>query len=151
MANEPAVTKVPEGQSGVMSFFPKTEKFTEPYPNQRKVIETVEKHYRNGYQYVILESPVGSGKSAIALTLARFYGSAHFLIPRKILQDQYINDFSDYMVPMKGKSSYTCSYLEEQQGYLGNISCSAGGESSSKTMFDSSEQSSSGSVCPWAK
>ena len=45
-------------------------------------------------RYVLLESPVGSGKSAIALTVAKYFKSAYIITPQKILQQQYIKSFN---------------------------------------------------------
>lgn len=42
------------------------------------------------------------------MTLAKWLGDSHILTPRKSLQDQYYNDFSDDVVVMKGKSGYPC-------------------------------------------
>ena len=87
-------------------------KFEKPYKSQEGTITAVEKAFKD-YRYVILESPVGSGKSAIALTLARAMGDAHVLIPRKSLQDQYFSDFEEFVTLMKGRSSYPCGFYKE--------------------------------------
>jgi ATP-dependent DNA helicase DinG len=79
-------------------------------PMQTKIIEEVVKAYTAGYRFVILEAPVGSGKSAIAVTLARYFQGSHIITPRKSLQNQYHEDFSDFLVLMKGRSSYPCTY-----------------------------------------
>jgi superfamily II DNA or RNA helicase len=47
---------------------------------------------------VILEAPVGSGKSAIAMTFARAVSNSHIITPRKSLQDQYFEDFKEDIV-----------------------------------------------------
>lgn len=57
---------------------------------------------------IILESPVGSGKSGMALALARSRGESFLLTPRKSLQDQYFDDFSQHVVTLKGRSAYPC-------------------------------------------
>lgn len=88
----------------VMDFFP----LEIPRPNQEKVIRGIIKAFNDGFKTVLLEAPVGSGKSAIAMTLAGYLGSAHILTPRKSLQDQYYSDFHKDLVLMKGRSSYPC-------------------------------------------
>ena len=79
--------------------------------NQREVIEEIRKAFKK-YKYVILEAPTGSGKSAIALTLAQLYKrlgrKTHILTIQKLLQDQYANDFANKLYVMKGKSNYIC-------------------------------------------
>lgn len=76
-------------------------------------MEAVRKAFdEEGYRFVILESPVGSGKSAIATTLARYYGDSHILTPKKSLQDQYFGDFNQFIHLMKGRSSYPCVWWD---------------------------------------
>lgn len=78
-----------------------------PRKSQELVINAIEDAYKTK-KIVVLEAPVGSGKSAIAMAIARWLGSSHILTPRKSLQDQYYNDFPDEVVTMKGKSGYPC-------------------------------------------
>ena len=94
----------------VMDFFP----FDEARPLQEKVIRHIQKAFdERGKRIVVLEGPVGSGKSAIAATLAMFYDRAHILTPTKALQNQYMEDFQQFgAVPMKGKGSYPCTPTE---------------------------------------
>lgn len=78
---------------------------------QSAVIKAIENAYKDGYKNVIVEAPVGSGKSAIAITLAKSFGAAHILTPRKSLQDQYGDDFQKEDVAlMKGRSGYPCTF-----------------------------------------
>lgn len=77
---------------------------------QLTVLNTINKALQKGYKNIILEAPVGSGKSAIAVTLARYLGDAHVITPRKALQDQYYEDFHKTgLTLMKGRSSYHCN------------------------------------------
>lgn len=79
---------------------------------QKHVVEAIDKHIKNGVRYIIVESPVGTGKSAMAITLANAYRDNHIITPRKSLQDQYIADFGEegYAVLMKGRNAYPCAY-----------------------------------------
>lgn len=62
---------------------------------------------------VVLESPTGSGKSAIAICLSLYYKSAFLLTSQKILQDQYAKDYSSGRVcVLKGRNNYLCKYIE---------------------------------------
>jgi ATP-dependent DNA helicase DinG len=81
-----------------------------PRKSQTRIIEEISKAYKDGYRFVILEAPVGSGKSAIAITLARYFGKSHIITPRKSLQNQYFEDFSEHLVLMKGRASYPCTF-----------------------------------------
>ncbi len=57
-------------------------------------------------RFIILEAPVGFGKSAIAAWLCNRFGSAYLLTSTKQLQDQYSLDFGYPVVT--GKSNFTC-------------------------------------------
>jgi ATP-dependent DNA helicase DinG len=98
----------------IISFFP----LDKPRETQKKVIEKIDEAFKNGKRIVILEAPVGSGKSAIAMTFARAYESSHIITPRKSLQDQYYEDFEDDIVLMKGRNSYPCTYDHYPQSYI---------------------------------
>ncbi len=63
--------------------------------------------FAHGKRFVVVEAPTGSGKSAIAVTLAREAATAFVLTAQKILQDQYVRDFPDLAL-MKGRSNYDC-------------------------------------------
>lgn len=87
-----------------------------PRRNQIDVLKAIEKAYKDGYRNVLLDAPVGSGKSAIAIAAANYFGEAHILTPRKSLQDQYYEDFNNEdVVLMKGRSSYPCTYISSNQ------------------------------------
>lgn len=110
-----------KSETGVMSFFP----LTSARPSQKIVIEEIAKRFTDGIKIVILEAPVGSGKSAIALAFAKHQAAnpskipfeegedppmpVHILTPSKSLQTQYHVDFPDELVTMKGRSSYPCT------------------------------------------
>lgn len=72
-------------------------------------------------RFVILEAPVGFGKSAVAITLCKYLGSAHILTATKQLQDQYSSDFGYPIV--KGKANFQC-YVRPTSGAL--VPCSKG-------------------------
>ena len=70
----------------------------------------------NDSKYLILELPVGSGKSLLGLTLSKYLdkgkGSSFVLTPQRILQDQYEKDFEElgkkFLASLHGKSNYKC-------------------------------------------
>ena len=74
---------------------------------QREAIEAAREAFSAGKRFVVVEAPTGSGKSAIAVTLAREATSSYLLTAQKILQDQYVRDFPDLAL-MKGRSNYDC-------------------------------------------
>lgn len=108
--------------SGILDHFPIDEEkgYKGPRSGQVAVLRAIEKAFKDGYKNVLLEAPVGSGKSAIAVTAASFYKSAHILTPRKSLQNQYMDDFRDTcdVVMMKGRGAYPCTRKYTQQQYI---------------------------------
>lgn len=74
---------------------------------QKEAIDQARVAFKRGKRFVVIEAPTGSGKSAIAITLAREASSAYLLTAQKILQDQYLRDFPDIAL-MKGRSNYHC-------------------------------------------
>ena len=75
---------------------------------QQEAIEKSRKSFDDGKRFVVIEAPTGSGKTAIAVTLAREAQSAYVLTAQKILQDQYFRDFPD-LATMKGRANYSCN------------------------------------------
>ncbi|MGH2638752.1 MAG: DEAD/DEAH box helicase family protein, partial [Rhabdochlamydiaceae bacterium] len=111
--------------------------FTQPFgrhflEGQQEAIESIDKAFRSGKRFVLVDAPTGSGKSYLGMTFAlqtRDRGRCHILTPQKILQDQYALEeaFSPYVYVMKGKGSYTCQRPEIDP--LGNeikLSCAEG-------------------------
>ncbi|MNK09951.1 ATP-dependent DNA helicase DinG [compost metagenome] len=107
-----------EVQKDILSFFPQKEVGGPPRKTQGLVIQEVHKAFQSGKRIVILESPVGSGKSAIAKTFANYFQDSHILTPRKSLQNQYYDDFSADTVLMKGRNSYPCTRKKNRKIYL---------------------------------
>jgi Rad3-related DNA helicase len=89
-------------------FFP----FEQPRPGQMEVIEDILQAFSRGKKVVFLEAPTGSGKSAIAYTVARHFKKSFYLTSTKILQSQLIQDFGKIskMETLKGRNSYNCKY-----------------------------------------
>ena len=97
--------------SQVKNTFP----FNEPRENQLETISEIVEAIDNGYKYIVLEAGTGTGKSAIAATLALMFDSTYILTKTKQLQDQYLNDFkNEGFVLVKGKSNFKCrKYAED--------------------------------------
>lgn len=77
--------------------------------HQQEVVARIIGAFDSGKRFVVLESPTGSGKSVIAMAVARYLGDAYFITPQKILQDQYLRDFGRFgMRTIKGRNNYVC-------------------------------------------
>lgn len=85
--------------------------------NQTKALDWMQEQIEtNDAKYIILELPVGSGKSLLGLNLSKYIakgmGSSFILTPQRILQDQYEDDFkglgSKFLASLHGKSNYKC-------------------------------------------
>ena len=80
--------------------------FEEPRMGQLDIIQDINDAIKKGYKYIILEAGTGTGKSAIATTLAKMYESAYILTMTKQLQSQYSDEFDFPLV--KGRGNFAC-------------------------------------------
>ena len=80
-----------------------------PYKSIREQQEYIlSKLPKSKKRFLVIEAAPGTGKSAIAKTLANYYASSYILTATKQLQDQYKTEFNDICI-MKGSSNYKCS------------------------------------------
>lgn len=99
-----------------------------PYPSARtgqmELIEKAINAFDSGKRFVIIEAPVGAGKSAIGYTIGNYYDSYYYITAQKLLQSQlskdfgengkWINDDKHPMIELKGRNAYPCSYYEKK-------------------------------------
>ena len=121
--------------SSDISYFP----FETARPQQVEAIELARLAFQNDKRFVIIEAGTGVGKSAIGVALNRLIQSsegkahkasgewnngAYFLTTQKILQEQYVNDFSE-MLSLKSSSNYQCRYHKKSTcaDSLRSLSC----------------------------
>ena len=81
--------------------------FSEPRDGQLETVSEILEAVDEGYRYIVLEAGTGTGKSAIAATLASIFESSYILTITKQLQDQYLRDFSNLQV-VKGRQNFNC-------------------------------------------
>lgn len=94
--------KYPHIETDIIENFP----FETPRVGQLDIIQDINDAIRQGYKYIILEAGTGTGKSAIATTLAKMYDSAYILTMTKQLQAQYADEFDFPLV--KGRQNFAC-------------------------------------------
>lgn len=92
----------PEIPDSIIENFP----FERPREGQLDIIADIEEAISKGFKYIILEAGTGTGKSAVATTLARMYESAYILTMTKQLQRQYADEFDFPLV--KGRGNFDC-------------------------------------------
>lgn len=105
-------------------FFP----LSSPRKEQEQALDYIVEQFTTGMDYVVAELGTGVGKSAIAVTLARWLRAngqelldreivstaepqAYILTSQKILQDQYVTDFSNHLVDLRSSSNFVCSWI----------------------------------------
>lgn len=112
-------------------FFPLDSK---PREGQKLAINAILEAFDAGKQNFVLEGPTGQGKSAIAVTVARYMLAKHHpfnvdtdeqyengsyvLTTQKLLQQQYMRDFEKEsrggMLELKSATNYACGYDSRQ-------------------------------------
>ncbi len=72
---------------------------------QEDVVKEIVGLIKNGNKVIFLKGACGSGKSAIALNVARVLGKASVIVPVKALQKQYEDDYTSkkYLIKNNGK------------------------------------------------
>lgn len=100
------------GERSALAFFPPGKA---PRPEQITAIKETEREFRSGKSFVAIQAPTGSGKSYIAIAIARELaargGKTHLITAQKILMSQYSKEFpSPILEPIQGRSNYPCNY-----------------------------------------
>jgi Rad3-related DNA helicase len=85
--------------------------FDEFRGKQKLVIEAcIDALYKEGYDNVVIDAPVGAGKSAINMTLLKKASNGFYTTPSKALRQQLMADdvLSKEFVGLKARRDYTC-------------------------------------------
>jgi Rad3-related DNA helicase len=91
----------------MISKFPKN--FT-PREIQVKAIMAIDAAVKAGKKFIVLEAPVGCGKSQISMTVSNWSQDAYCIMPRKNLQAQYQQTFEGDVRLVSGRASQPCTY-----------------------------------------
>lgn len=81
-----------------------------PRPEQKHIIDEIQEAMDLGYKNIILEAGTGIGKSAIATTIANMVSSSYIVTMTNQLQAQYLQDFQNMLMEIKGRSNYSCNF-----------------------------------------
>jgi len=96
---------------------------------QADVVKEVIDAVKEGFKIIFIRGMCGTGKSAVALNLARQLGKTSIVVPIKSLQEQYAKDYSGELgkkhvlingKKMKissivGRQNFKCRFLEENE------------------------------------
>lgn len=91
------------------SYFP----FPEYRPKQRETLEQAKEYlWDEGYDNVIIDAPVGTGKSPINVALGRYAEDAFYTTPQKALRKQLQDDpaLGPHIKALKSRAEYVCGY-----------------------------------------
>ena len=118
--------------------------------NQEDVVKEVIQAIKQGSKIIFIRGVCGTGKSVIALNLAKELGKTSIVVPIKNLQKQYEQDYTNkkYLLKenkdrlkikiIKGRQNFTCPFLQENCIDAGNIISE---ENSTLDIFDSNTSS----------
>ncbi len=83
--------------------------FISPRIEQKQIIPLILEELAKGTKNIIVESPTGSGKSAISYFIPQISGKPTYVLTHlKGLQDQYAEELP-IMKVVKGRSNYKCN------------------------------------------
>ena len=94
---------------------------------QEDVVKEVIKAINEGHKVIFIKGVCGTGKSAIALNLAKELGRASIVVPVKALQKQYEDDYTNRKYLLKdngqklkismitGRANFICPFLEGEK------------------------------------
>lgn len=82
-----------------------------PRHEQKQIIDEIIEAIDMGFKNIIIEAGTGTGKSAIATTIANYIGDSYILTMTKQLQNQYLDDFEYMLAEIKGTANYSCNLM----------------------------------------
>lgn len=113
------------------------DKFLEPLifsngKSQEDIVNKVLEAVNNGKKIIFIHGICGTGKSAIALNIARKLGKASIVVPGKNLQAQYKRDYGEFKYLKKdknklkisvitGRNNHICKFLEDSKNSVPTI------------------------------
>ena len=101
--------------------------------SQEDVVKEILDSIKEGNKIIFVHGICGTGKSAIALNIARKLGKASVVVPGKNLQNQYKKDYSEQKYLLKdngeklkisvitGRNNHKCKFLEDNENAVPKI------------------------------
>ncbi|MBT3691465.1 DEAD/DEAH box helicase family protein [archaeon] len=100
--------------------------------SQKDIVQEVINAIEQGNKIIFIQGMCGTGKSAIALNLAKYFGKTSIVVPIKSLQEQYLKDYSNKKYVLNkdkklkissilGRKNFKCRFLKEGQGINQNF------------------------------
>lgn len=92
--------------------------------SQLNVAEEVVNAIKDGHKLIFIKGVCGTGKSSIALNIAKEIGRSSIVVPVKVLQKQYKEDYTENLYVLKddgnklkitvidGRNNHSCAYME---------------------------------------
>lgn len=80
------------------------------WPHQKDVVEKTLDAFSRDKRCVMVDIPVGGGKSVINYTLLKSQGPGVYITAQKSLQDQIDNEDWPNVKSVKGRNAYTCNW-----------------------------------------
>ena len=110
-------------------------KFLEPLKfsngkTQEDIVKEVLEAIKDGHKIIFIHGICGTGKSAIALNVARKLGKSSVIVPGRTLQNQYKRDYEGDKYLLKddksklkirvitGRNNHRCKFLEDNQNSI---------------------------------
>lgn len=82
--------------------------YPEPRECQKEAMAMILFGLKNGYKNIVLQAPVGSGKSIMAILMGIIMKPFYILTPSIGLQQQYMSEFSEHLKEVKGRGNFIC-------------------------------------------
>ena len=99
--------------------------------NQEDVVNEVLEAVKRGKNIIFIHGVCGTGKSGIALNIARSLGKTSIIVPGKNLQEQYKEDYTEKKYLLKdnsneklkisvitGRNNHKCKFLEDNKNAI---------------------------------
>ncbi len=102
--------------------------------NQEDVVKEVVEQIKKGQKIIFIKGVCGTGKSAIALNIAKEIGKCSIVVPGKTLQEQYKRDYEKEKYVLKknkeklklsvvtGRKNHKCKFLEDNKKAIPKLS-----------------------------